>query len=307
MDSYLNFHSHKTQLVLTALAASLTTAGLLSAYSSYNRRARRRNLSHDVLRSIGAHDSDAAAAGNFLPALERKKDILSQSDGIISINGGSSYNDELVREQLARNYAFFGEEGMARVRAGSVVVVGCGGVGSWAAVMLVRSCVNNFAVARTFHADTSFCRGVSKIRLVDFDYVTLSSLNRHATAGIQDVGMPKVTCIERTLRQISRCVEVDSRIEIWRKGDGDHLLAGVDWVVGKTQRYSFLRRDDNASIDAIDNITTKVDLLKYCFDNKIKVAIIGARLPAKRLPRLYYRRSSRRWVQVQNVIQREYK
>jgi len=46
-----------------------------------------------------------------------------------------------VREQLARNYAFFGDESMRKVRGASVVVVGCGGVGSWAAVMLVRSCV----------------------------------------------------------------------------------------------------------------------------------------------------------------------
>ena len=76
-------------------------------------------------------------------------------------------------------------------------------------------------------------RGVSKIRLVDFDYVTLSSLNRHATATLADVGTPKVACIERTLRDISRWVEVDSRVEIWRKEDAGKLLEGVDWVVGK--------------------------------------------------------------------------
>lgn len=51
----------------------------------------------------------------------------------------NGYSEELIREQLARNYAFFGEEGMEKTRRGKVVVVGCGGVGSWAAVMLVRS------------------------------------------------------------------------------------------------------------------------------------------------------------------------
>jgi len=76
-------------------------------------------------------------------------------------------------------------------------------------------------------------RGVSKIRLVDFDYVTLSSLNRHATATLADVGTPKVACIERVLRQVSRWVEVDSRVEIWRKEGAGKLLEGVDWVVGK--------------------------------------------------------------------------
>jgi len=75
-------------------------------------------------------------------------------------------------------------------------------------------------------------RGVSKIRLVDFDYVTLSSLNRHATATLTDVGMPKVKSIERTLKQISRWVEVDARVDIWRKEDGGILLEGTDWVIG---------------------------------------------------------------------------
>jgi len=59
---------------------------------------------------------------------------------------GVGYDEGLVREQLARNYAFFGDEGMAKIRSGSVVVVGCGGVGSWAAVMLVRSYVFSVAI-----------------------------------------------------------------------------------------------------------------------------------------------------------------
>ncbi|KIJ50617.1 hypothetical protein M422DRAFT_204191 [Sphaerobolus stellatus SS14] len=147
-----------------------------------------------------------------------------------------SYDESLIREQLARNYAFFGEEGMAKIRGGFVVVVGCGGVGSHAAMMLARS-------------------GVAKIRLVDFDYVTLSSLNRHAAAGLSDVGMPKVTCIKRTIESFAKWVDVDARVDIWRKDEGGgNLLEGADWV-----------------LDAIDNIPTKVDLLKYCHDNKIKV------------------------------------
>lgn len=75
--------------------------------------------------------------------------------------------------------------------------------------------------------------GVADIRLVDFDYVTLSSLNRHATAVLTDVGTPKVKCIERTLKQISRWVEVDARVDIWRKEEGGKLLQDADWVVGE--------------------------------------------------------------------------
>ena len=74
--------------------------------------------------------------------------------------------------------------------------------------------------------------GVAKIRLVDFDYVTLSSLNRHAAAGLADVGTPKVRCLENALRKFSRWIEIDPRIEMWKKEDGGALLEGVDWVVG---------------------------------------------------------------------------
>ena len=52
--------------------------------------------------------------------------------------------------------------GLARLQAAHVCVVGVGGVGSHAAHMLARA-------------------GVRRMRLIDFDNVSLSSLNRHAT------------------------------------------------------------------------------------------------------------------------------
>ncbi|KAJ6618690.1 hypothetical protein B0H10DRAFT_2189366 [Mycena sp. CBHHK59/15] len=229
--NHFNLHSHRAQLVVAAVAASATTTALLTAYSYFSQRSRRRDLNQDILRSIS---SNASSSGNAL--FDGKVKSTPGGHGEPPAPElGLPYDEDLIKEQLARNYAFFGDEAMAKIRKGTVVVVGCGGVGSWAAVMLVRS-------------------GVSKIRLVDFDYVTLSSLNRHATAGLTDVGTPKVKCIERTLKQIARWVEVDSRIDIWRKEDAGPLLEGADWVV-----------------DAIDNIQTKVDLLKYCHEHEIKV------------------------------------
>lgn len=138
----MNFdlHSHRTQLVLTAVAASAVTAGLLSAYNQHTRRQKRRSLNDDVLRSLAASEdkhgkpSFAVPSGpgssypGGTPAGDRQAPPL-----------GDSYNEELIREQLARNYAFFGDEGMAKIRQGTVVIIGCGGVGSWAAVMLARS------------------------------------------------------------------------------------------------------------------------------------------------------------------------
>ncbi|PIL28975.1 hypothetical protein GSI_09022 [Ganoderma sinense ZZ0214-1] len=152
----LDLHSHRTQLVLTALGAAAITAGVFSGYQQYVKQQKRRSLNQDVHRSLKANVKG------------KQKDLLHEDDGHPEIHLGGvddnhgvplAYDEELVREQLARNYAFFGDEGMARIRESTVVIVGCGGVGSWAAVMLARS-------------------GVKKLRLVDFDQVTLSSLNR---------------------------------------------------------------------------------------------------------------------------------
>lgn len=130
--------SHRSQLLVTALASSLATATLFSVYTSYLRRKRRAALNQDVSRSLKL----AATAADFDNPNLKADDNLPLQDSLMSSivsSGPGAYDEDLVREQLARNYAFFGEESMRRVRGASVVVVGCGGVGSWAAVMLVRS------------------------------------------------------------------------------------------------------------------------------------------------------------------------
>lgn len=149
--------------------------------------------------------------------------------------------------QLTRNYNFLGEEAMAKVRNSYVVVVGCGGVGSWAALMLLRS-------------------GVSKLLLIDFDLTTLSSLNRHACATLEDVGTPKVVAMQKYFKRVAPWAQVDIKVALWRKGEGEAWLNGADYV-----------------LDAIDNIDTKIDLLAHCKHNGIKVfASMGA--GAKRDP-----------------------
>jgi tRNA A37 threonylcarbamoyladenosine dehydratase len=100
---------------------------------------------------------------------------------------------------------------------------------------------------------------------------TLSSLNRHACATLEDVGSPKVIAMQkffkkvapwaqyvlRTLKRLVRpwlIVRVEVKVGLYRKGQSESWLEGADWVV-----------------DAIDNIDTKVDLLTHCHQNGIKV------------------------------------
>lgn len=140
------------------------------------------------------------------------------------------YPEELIREQLARNYAFLGEDGLNKVRSKFVVIVGAGGVGSNCMAALARS-------------------GISKLRVIDFDQVSLSSLNRHSVATLKDVGTPKVECLRHRLLQIAPWVEIEAIDEVFKVENADRLIS---------------RGSPDYVIDCIDNIETKVDLLEYC-------------------------------------------
>ncbi|KAJ3060293.1 hypothetical protein HDU99_005984, partial [Rhizoclosmatium hyalinum] len=148
----------------------------------------------------------------------------------------SDVPEELIREQLSRNYSFLGEEGMKSVRSSFVIIVGLGGVGSHAAHMLVRS-------------------GVQKIRIIDFDQVSLSSLNRHAVAIHADVGTSKAACLVKHFKEIAPQAEVEAMVELFNIDVADRLLSGnPDYV-----------------LDCIDNLNTKIDLIKYCHDHKLPI------------------------------------
>jgi tRNA A37 threonylcarbamoyladenosine dehydratase len=136
---------------------------------------------------------------------------------------------------------FLTDAGLAKLRESFVIIVGCGGVGSHAAAALARS-------------------GVSKLRLIDFDQVTLSSLNRHAVATLADVGTPKVHTIRRRLEAIAPWIHFDCRNELFTESVAETQLG--PWSDGRHADYV---------IDAIDNIDSKVGLLSYCHRNGMKV------------------------------------
>lgn len=140
------------------------------------------------------------------------------------------------------------DEGLAKLRSSFIIVVGCGGVGSHAAAALARS-------------------GVSKIRLIDFDQLTLSSLNRHAVATLADVGTPKVHCIRKRLEQISPWVSFDCRNQLFGEDAADSLLG--PWNLEGSQDSQGQRAD--YVLDCIDNISSKVALLHYCHSQKLPV------------------------------------
>ncbi|KAI9273688.1 hypothetical protein BY458DRAFT_507863 [Sporodiniella umbellata] len=217
-SSFLERHSMVVKLGLTALSASVLTASSLLVYQGHQRRQRARSLKEALKEAEGGLAVDLTPAG--LP-----------SGGLESEWTGGAHE-----AQWKELNAFLGKAGARRVREATVVVVGAGGVGSWAALMLLRA-------------------GVGRIRIIDFDQVTLSSLNRHAVACLEDVGTPKVKCIKKHFQQMAPSVQVEDCLDLLNAENVDRLLGGQpDFVV-----------------DAIDNINTKIDLIRYCYDHQLKV------------------------------------
>ncbi|CAA3027038.1 tRNA threonylcarbamoyladenosine dehydratase [Olea europaea subsp. europaea] len=144
--------------------------------------------------------------------------------------------DEIVSEQLTRNIQFFGLEHQRKVTSSYVVIIGLGGVGSHAASMLLRS-------------------GVGRLLLVDFDQVSVSSLNRHAVATREDVGTPKALCLKKHFSTIFPESHVDAKVLLYDSSSEEEILSGnPDFV-----------------LDCIDNIDTKVALLAACVRRGLKV------------------------------------
>ena len=150
---------------------------------------------------------------------------------------------DLITEQLTRTATFLGQDKFTLLRDAFVVVVGIGGVGSHCTSALARS-------------------GVSKIRLIDFDQVTLSSLNRHAVATLSDVGTPKVECVRRRLQAVVPWVKWECFNEVWKIDQAEKLLG--PWKEGKGRKPDYV-------VDAIDNVDSKVALLQYCHGQGIRV------------------------------------
>lgn len=227
MNSFVSYFNtlksnSKVQFVFTALSATVATAVAIFSYQSFQRQARTQALKRDL---------------SSLPPSQRSIQPRKLSvEELNAVTDQIHFDETLIKEQLARNIAFLGEKGVAKLRKSFIIIVGAGGVGSWAALMLVRS-------------------GVEHIRIIDFDQVTLSSLNRHAVATHSDVGVPKVIALQKNFRQFAPWVRVEPIIELFTKESAPHLLSGnPDFI-----------------IDAIDNIDTKIDLLKYCHDNKLPI------------------------------------
>ena len=135
----------------------------------------------------------------------------------------------------------YGKQGAAQIRNAHVVVIGLGGVGSWAAEALARS-------------------GVNRLTLIDLDHVSESNINRQVLATDATLGQAKVMAMRDRIGSIHPACEV-SCIEDFVTPD--------NWL-------QLLPTDADAVIDACDQVSTKVALAAWSLRSKLLFISVGA-------------------------------
>lgn len=138
------------------------------------------------------------------------------------------WNDRTIR--------LLGEEAYGRLAEASVLVVGLGGVGGYAAEMLARS-------------------GVGNLTLIDSDQVAPSNINRQLVATIETVGQSKAILFADRFHSINPLARIDA-LKFYLSPDNvesvlDH---GFDFV-----------------LDCIDTVAPKVALIDCCLRRRVPI------------------------------------
>ena len=142
-------------------------------------------------------------------------------------------------KRLHRISLLLGNNAVKKLQQSTVMVVGCGAVGSFAIESLARS-------------------GVGHIVLIDFDNVEESNINRQLFALDSTIGKPKVEIAK------SRIFDINPEIKV------DALILFFDEKTDLNIKPDFV-------IDAIDSVQSKIALYKWCFKNNIQfISSMGA-------------------------------
>lgn len=162
------------------------------------------------------------------------------------------------REWLERTELLVGRKALDRMTESVVVIAGLGGVGAYAAEMIVRA-------------------GVGNIVIIDSDVVSNSNRNRQLLAKVSTLGRQKCEVMEERLLDINPALNVIRIPEyLTEENAGDTIAAAIAGFGG---RIDFL-------IDAIDTLAPKIALISYCYRKGIPLVSSmgsGAKLDATKV------------------------
>lgn len=144
-----------------------------------------------------------------------------------------------MSNQFERTRLLIGEEGIQTLKNAYVLLVGIGGVGGYTLEALVRS-------------------GVGKIDIMDHDDVDITNLNRQMIALHSTLGQKKVEVAKARALDINPAVSINTFPVFYTPALGSEMdFAKYDYI-----------------IDAIDNVTGKIDLI--CQGKKAGVPVVSA-------------------------------
>ena len=133
----------------------------------------------------------------------------------------------------------YGTGALSRASAAHVVVVGIGGVGSWAVEALARS-------------------AIGRLTLIDLDHVAESNVNRQIHALESTFGAAKVTAMRERILAINPSCNVNVVEEFVDEANVATLIPPCDAV-----------------IDAIDQVRAKAALIAWCRRAGIRIVTTG--------------------------------
>ena len=137
---------------------------------------------------------------------------------------------------FSRLELLIGKENVDKLKSKHVIVFGAGGVGGYAIEAIVRS-------------------GVGSITIVDNDTISYSNLNRQIIALQNTVGQSKVEAFKERILSINPKCNVYTKQMFYLPENADEIiLEDYDYVV-----------------DAIDTITSKIELAKRCEEKNVKL------------------------------------
>lgn len=144
-----------------------------------------------------------------------------------------------MSDRLHRTRLLFGDTGIEKLQKATVMIVGCGAVGSFAVEALARA-------------------GVGNLIIIDSDVIEVSNINRQIFATDTAIGMPKVDVARARIHDINPDIHVTATRTFF--DDTTELNVTPDFV-----------------IDAIDTVPSKIALYKWCVARNIPfISSMGA-------------------------------
>lgn len=130
----------------------------------------------------------------------------------------------------------FKKEGIEKLQKANVLVVGLGGVGSFAAEFLVRA-------------------GVGNMTIVDGDVVDITNINRQLPALHSTIGQPKIKVVG------DRLMDINPELNLTR----------VEEFLSPERAFEIVNKDFDFVLDCIDSVTPKINLIMSAKRNRVKI------------------------------------